>query len=98
MDDIGKMTGVAEPLQLVFCKTEEGQPMPAPTLKLSSPQTREFFQGLCNALANLGYAPDTSRLAGELDATKAHLECEKQMHQRTFALLESSVMKAITMP
>lgn len=80
IEDRNNRTYIAEPMPFTMKDHGDGAiPLPEPTITLSYQFTRDFFQGLCNELARLGYAPDTSRLAGELDATKKHLEDMRKM-------------------
>lgn len=81
----------AKPSPWVFTEVGNGDgcfALPEPTLELSYDYSREFFQGLVNELAALGYRPNTDRLAGQLEAQTTHLKREQEGHDRIFRLLE----------
>ena len=74
----GARWAVAKPVPLEFSDPHDGAwLLPDPTLEFSYEHCQQFFQGLCDALSELGYRPNTDRLAGELEATKKHLDREK---------------------
>jgi hypothetical protein len=83
VEDRNGKTYIGEPLLLNMKYCGDGACLlPEPTLELSYEHTRDFFQGLTNELSRLGYAPDTSRIAGELDATKKHLEDMREFSKK----------------
>lgn len=70
-DAYGKKS-IARPVQLVFEELDSrvaGQP----TLEFSGHLSREFFPALAQGLAEAGYRAESND-AGELKATKLHLE------------------------
>jgi hypothetical protein len=63
---------IAKPMELSFGPIDEGL-QSDPTLKISGFISREFLPALANALAESGYRHESTD-AGELKATKAHLD------------------------
>lgn len=79
-DDAYGKTFIAKPMDLVFEPMTEGAQFKEPTLKFAGHMSREFLPALANALAEAGYRHESTD-AGELKATKAHLQ-----DMRTLAL------------
>ena len=66
---------VAKHVDLKFEKVGEGELIPSPPLEFSTPgQGRDFLQGLCDALTEVGYRPNSDKIAGKLEAQGKHLE------------------------
>jgi len=63
---------LAKPIDLVFEPMGEGLSA-QPTLQVDGFMSRELLPALANGLAESGYRPESND-AGELKATKAHLE------------------------
>lgn len=63
----------AKPMPIVFEELKPGEYSPEPTMEVSGFESREFLPALANALAESGYRHESTD-AGELKATKTHLE------------------------
>lgn len=79
---------LAKPMDLAF------EPMPAdllaqPTIKIGGFMSREFLPALANALAESGYRAESTD-AGELKATKYHLEDLRLIAQREVRALSQT--------
>jgi hypothetical protein len=84
----------AAPLEWVRIPFDGAYPEdPGPWLKLRKYKMREFFQGLTDELARMGYRASNDRAAGELEATRAHLQREQQISDdvRKFLFSQHSV-------
>ncbi len=65
---------LAKPVDLIFERTEEGAPID-PTFKLPMDFRKPLFKALEEALRRDGIKPESeSKLEGQLQATKYHLE------------------------
>lgn len=84
----------AVPIQLQFKKvpgSDDCFRLPEPLLEVRFDRYQTIFQQLADQCAEMGFRPNTDRIAGELVATKGHLEREKGTLDRLFSLLEQKL-------
>ncbi len=88
----------AKPVTLEFADNMEGLPI-EPTLKFGGRHGQNFLQALVDAICEAGYRPNvTERDRSELAATRAHLEREKLISDKIFAMLDSNIELAMLPP
>ena len=81
--DPGGRYSVAKPVNMEFeSKTEGAWLLPDPTIQLRPEEAVGFFQGIKEGMIEAGLAHSDEKIAGELEATKKHLEDMRlQMHK-----------------
>lgn len=76
MKDVGQnQVQVCKPLKLEFNEPHEDCfALPEPTIQIPFRDAQPFLQSMINALVEMGVRSNNDRTAGELEATKKHLQ------------------------
>lgn len=90
-NDSNKKHTVAKPLTLEFTEISEHYMLPEPTLTISMQHAQPLLQSLVNALIKEGIRPDNDRTAGELEATKKHLQDLQTQLQQAMRIIENNI-------
>lgn len=83
---------VAKPIELEFGDPKpDAFMLPEPTLYIPYVGAQSFLQSMINALVEQGLSPSNDKTAGELEATKKHLQDLQKQISGLMDLLNSKV-------